>query len=219
MTADPWSQPRPAWEGRVRPRVVGPADVRSVMFATTRMKVGYEVAEVDAFLDQVELSMEQMLGEIQALRRRIASTDQANEARMYDIRVALEQLLIHLGGPTGQPSGVIDPNGHDVPLYTPAAPAPPAPAPAPPYAAGQPSAAAPPQAGWHAPPSGPVSDSPPPAGAPGFAPPQSAPGYGPPPQAAPAFVQQPPNPQGSAPTGVPTSGFPPPPPNTPPAQF
>lgn len=189
MASDPWAQPRPAWDGGVRPRVVGPAEVRSVMFATTRMKVGYEVSEVDAFLDQVELSMEQMLGEIQALRRRIASTDQANEARMYDIRVALEQLLVHLGGPTGQPSGVIDPNGRDVPLYAPAAPVTPAT-----------------QAGWTEPPRGPVSDAPPPPAAPGFGPqPYQAPVPMPPPV--------------SVPTGMPAAGFPPPPPNTPPAQF
>lgn len=137
MSADPWHQAPPSWGHQVRQRVVGPADVRTVMFATTRMKVGYEVAEVDAFLDQVEMSMEHMLGEIQALRRRIASTDQANEARMYDIRVALEQLLMGLGGPTGQPSGVIDPAGRDVPLYTPNSAAAPTPSP-----------------GWYAPPRG-----------------------------------------------------------------
>lgn len=197
MSADPWYQPQPSWDSQVRPRLVGPADVRSAMFATTRMKVGYEVAEVDAFLDQVEMSMEQMLGEIQALRRRIASTDQANEARMYDIRVALEQLLVHLGGPTGQPSGVIDPTGRDVPLYSPSA----GPAPAP-------------QPEWFAPPRGPVNDGPPPAAA------QPYPGQAAPPQSAPSQGAPFRGPWASAPAGPPAAGgFPPPPPNTPPAQF
>lgn len=199
MSSDPWSQPRPPWEGQVRPRLVGPAEVRTVMFATTRMKVGYEVGEVDAFLDQVEVSMEQMLGEIQALRRRIASTDHANEARMYDIRVALEQLLVRLGGPTGQASGIIDPTGRDVPLYAPTAGTSAGPGPA-----------------WYGPPQGPMSDNSPPrvsqpyGAAPQAAPPPSTPAYGDP--------HSPP--RAAAPPGPPhAGGFPPPPPNTPPAQF
>lgn len=194
MSADPWYQAQSSWDGQVRPRLVSPADVRTVMFGTTRMKVGYEVGEVDAFLDQVEMSMEQMLGEIQALRRKIASTDQANEARMYDIRVALEQLLVRLGGPTGQPSGVIDPNGRDVPLFSPAA-----------------NPASNSQPDWYAPPRGPMSDNPPPRAAQApMASPQAAPVYGEPPQ----------GPRVSAPQGPPAAGgFPPPPPYTPPTQY
>lgn len=199
MSAEPWFQPQSPWEGPTRPRSVGPADVRTVMFATTRMKVGYEVSEVDAFLDQVELSMEQMLGEIQALRRRIAATDQANEARMYDIRVALEHILVRLGGPTGQPSGVIDPTGRDVPLYSPFAHTPFSPQPE-----------------WYAPPKGPMSENPPPSPTPPFAAePQAGPVYAAPPQG-PRVGQAPP---ASAPQGQAATGFPPPPPNVPPTQF
>ena len=83
--------------------------------ASTRRELG---GGVDDFLDRVQMRMEHMIGEIQSLRRRIAATDKDNEAQMYDIRLALEQLLVHLGGPTGQPSGVIDQSGQEVPLFS-----------------------------------------------------------------------------------------------------
>lgn len=167
-------------------------------FVTTRMSVGDEVAEADTFLDQVELGIEQMLGEIQTLRRRIATVERGNEARMYDIRVALERLLMRLGGPTGQPSGVIDPNGRDVPLYS---PSPPMTAPPPKVVPH-----------WHAPPRGPVSDAPPPPAVARFAPPAQ-------PQPVAGFAPPTANPHMSAPSGFPASGFPPPPANIPPTGF
>jgi DivIVA domain-containing protein len=45
-----------------------PADVRSVQFSTTRMKSGYEMDEVDAFLDQVESELGALISQTQAAR-------------------------------------------------------------------------------------------------------------------------------------------------------
>lgn len=45
-----------------------PADIRSVQFSTTRMKSGYEMDEVDAFLDQVEAELGALISQAQAAR-------------------------------------------------------------------------------------------------------------------------------------------------------
>lgn len=45
-----------------------PADVRSVQFTTTRMKSGYDMDEVDAFLDQVEAELGVLISQTQAAR-------------------------------------------------------------------------------------------------------------------------------------------------------
>ena len=93
-------------------RPLSATDVRSVVFTTTRMRLGYDVEEVDAFLDQVEWSVEHMLGEIQRLRQQLNESALHSEAQTYDLRVALEQLLMRIGGPTGRiDPGLIDPSG------------------------------------------------------------------------------------------------------------
>jgi DivIVA domain-containing protein len=45
-----------------------PADVRSVQFSTTRMKSGYDMDEVDAFLDRVEAELGALISQAQAAR-------------------------------------------------------------------------------------------------------------------------------------------------------
>lgn len=45
-----------------------PADIRSVQFSTTRMRSGYEMDEVDAFLDRVEAELGALIGQAQAAR-------------------------------------------------------------------------------------------------------------------------------------------------------
>ena len=121
----------------VRGRPLSPADVRSVVFSTTRMRLGYDVEEVDAFLDQVEFSIEGMMAEIQRLRQQVAETTSAAESQTYDLRLALEQMLIRLGGPTGQADrSVIDITGRPVPAFE--RPIPPTPSWTPPPGQGSP---------------------------------------------------------------------------------
>jgi DivIVA domain-containing protein len=81
-------------------RPITPSEIRSVVFTTTRMRLGYDVAEVDSFLDQIEWSMETMIAEINRLQRQISDIDRAHAASLDDARVAAEQLLMRLGGPT-----------------------------------------------------------------------------------------------------------------------
>lgn len=45
-----------------------PAEVRAVQFATTRMRTGYDMDEVDAFLDIIEADVSQYVDEIQRVR-------------------------------------------------------------------------------------------------------------------------------------------------------
>ncbi len=45
-----------------------PAEVRGVQFATTRMRVGYDMDEVDAFLDIIEADVAQYSNEVQRAR-------------------------------------------------------------------------------------------------------------------------------------------------------
>ena len=45
-----------------------PADIRSVQFSTTRMKSGYDMDEVDAFLDKVEAELGALISQTQAAR-------------------------------------------------------------------------------------------------------------------------------------------------------
>ncbi len=47
---------------------LGPADVRSVEFGTTRLKAGYDMNEVDAFLDIIEADIAQYSTELQRSR-------------------------------------------------------------------------------------------------------------------------------------------------------
>lgn len=82
-------------------RPLMPGDVRAVVFATTRMRLGYDIEEVDAFLDHVEWSMERALAEIHGLRQHLAAAESSRAAAMFDARVVLEQALARMGGPTG----------------------------------------------------------------------------------------------------------------------
>ncbi|MFM8894519.1 MAG: DivIVA domain-containing protein [Actinomycetales bacterium] len=45
-----------------------PADIRSVQFSTTRLKTGYEMDEVDAFLDRIETELGTLISQTQAAR-------------------------------------------------------------------------------------------------------------------------------------------------------
>ncbi len=45
-----------------------PAEVRGVQFATTRMRAGYDMDEVDAFLDIIEADVAQYADEVQRVR-------------------------------------------------------------------------------------------------------------------------------------------------------
>lgn len=47
---------------------VTPAEVRAVQFATTRMRTGYDMDEVDAFLDILEADVAQYVDELQRVR-------------------------------------------------------------------------------------------------------------------------------------------------------
>ncbi len=82
-------------------RPVTASEVRSVVFTTTRMRLGYDVEEVDSFLDQVEWSMEQMVAEITRLQRQIADIDQAHAASLDQARMTAHNLLLMLGGTPG----------------------------------------------------------------------------------------------------------------------
>jgi DivIVA domain-containing protein len=187
-------------------RPITPSEVRSVVFTTTRMRLGYDVEEVDAFLDQIEWSMEQMLAEINRLRRQIADIDQAHAASLHEARTTARRLVTLLGGSV-PPAGMPPAPGA---AYRPAMPpAPPtarrAANPAPPVWGGAPSGPPPPGptvpgnvAGpapqptpppQPAPPTGPPIAAPPPTGTPyADLPPPSVgpgtpgPGYFPPPQ-------------------------------------
>lgn len=177
-------------------------DVRSVVFTTTRMRLGYDVEEVDAFLDQVEWSVEQMLGEIQRLRAQLNESALHSEAQTYDLRVALEQLLMRIGGPTGRiDPGLIDPNGRLVSPFEGYRPAP-----GPQGAPGTQGASGPPgQPGTQGAPGtqgqpGPAAQAP--AGGVPNAGYQRPAGFAPPPG--------PPTPSQPPPSGTPSSGPPPP---------
>lgn len=79
-------------------RPVTPSEVRSVVFTTTRMRLGYDVEEVDSFLDQIEWSMEQMVVEIGRLQRQLADIDRVHAANLEQARATARQLLALLGG-------------------------------------------------------------------------------------------------------------------------
>ncbi len=79
-------------------RPVTPSEVRSVVFTTTRMRLGYDVEEVDSFLDQIEWSMEQMVVEIGRLQRQLGDIDRAHAANLEQARATARQLLALLGG-------------------------------------------------------------------------------------------------------------------------
>ncbi|MFI0432267.1 MAG: DivIVA domain-containing protein [Candidatus Nanopelagicales bacterium] len=88
-------------------RPLTPGDVRSAVFSTTRMRLGYDVEEVDAFLDHVEWTMDQMTAQVELQRARAADAEQNAEIRLNEVRGALENLLFRLGGPGGRGGGPV----------------------------------------------------------------------------------------------------------------
>lgn len=63
--------PGPGW--------LSPSDVRAQVFTTVRLREGYDLAEVDAFLGQVEATLTRLLHERQELRQRPVSRDCGGE--------------------------------------------------------------------------------------------------------------------------------------------
>jgi DivIVA domain-containing protein len=51
---------------------LAPADVRNKQFSTTRLRPGYDEEEVDAFLDEVEAELDQLIQENEELRAKLA---------------------------------------------------------------------------------------------------------------------------------------------------
>jgi DivIVA domain-containing protein len=49
-----------------------PADVRNKQFSTTRLRPGYDEEEVDAFLDEVEAALDELIQENEELRAKLA---------------------------------------------------------------------------------------------------------------------------------------------------
>lgn len=79
------------------------------------LSTGKELEQISAFLDELEAGAETVLAEARALRRRLLALNDASEDRIYDLKVALEHLLLQLGGPSGQSlGGIIDQNGDPV---------------------------------------------------------------------------------------------------------
>jgi DivIVA domain-containing protein len=52
-------------------RLLSPADVRNRVFATVRLREGYDLADVDTFLNQVETTLNSVLRENATLRARL----------------------------------------------------------------------------------------------------------------------------------------------------
>lgn len=82
------------------------------------MRLGYDVEEVDAFLDHVEWSMEQMVAEIGRLQRQLGDIDRANAARLEQARLTAQQLVALLGGTPGN----VRPPSWGQPAITPSGP-------------------------------------------------------------------------------------------------
>ena len=80
-----------------------PEDVRNKQFSTAKRK-GYEMDEVDAFLDQVELEIGGLLRENADLKGRLAAAEQAAMTRS-----ARPGAKGRLGGVPGSPGGAPPP--------------------------------------------------------------------------------------------------------------
>jgi DivIVA domain-containing protein len=53
-------------------RQLSPADMRSVVFRTVRLRPGYDEEDVDRFLDEAEAEIRRLIGENDALRAGLA---------------------------------------------------------------------------------------------------------------------------------------------------
>ena len=69
------------------PRILSPEDIRNAQFGTTRMRAGYDMDDVDDFLDRVEASLAALLAEVR----------RAQEAETL-LRQQYEQLQARSGG-------------------------------------------------------------------------------------------------------------------------
>ena len=69
------------------PRILTPEDIRSAQFGTTRMRAGYDMDDVDDFLDRIEASVAALLAELSRLQ----------EAESL-LRQQFEQLQARSGG-------------------------------------------------------------------------------------------------------------------------
>lgn len=80
---------------------LGAQDVRAVVFTTTRMRLGYDVEEVDAFLDHVQWSMDVLAQKLAQAQQAAAVAEANRDSLIFQARRALEDALARLGGPTG----------------------------------------------------------------------------------------------------------------------
>ncbi|MBC6470895.1 DivIVA domain-containing protein [Actinomadura alba] len=67
-----------------------PADIRRKVFTTVRLREGYDLAQVDVFLDQVEGTLSSVLRENAALKARLDSPRQAGDSAAHIVGLAHE---------------------------------------------------------------------------------------------------------------------------------
>ena len=72
-----------------------PDDVRSKQFTPVRLREGYDVTEVDSFLDEVEAELERLLAENEELRAKLAAAQRAGagQERPVDQTAALPPVV------------------------------------------------------------------------------------------------------------------------------
>lgn len=82
-------------------------DVRDVRFGTTRMRAGYQMAEVDAFLDTIETAVGSYARELQDTRdeaEALRSQVQQLQGRLATVQAELDECRV-LAAPQGQSDG------------------------------------------------------------------------------------------------------------------
>jgi len=100
---------------------LSPEDVRNTMFGTTRMRTGYDMEEVDAFLDVIESDMVRRSEEVQrALEAEEAMRAQNAllNAHVRELEAEVTSLRQQLADPTSPSQD--DDRLHTVPLVVPA---------------------------------------------------------------------------------------------------
>jgi DivIVA domain-containing protein len=85
----PHAETVPVLHLRTDGRLLSPAEVRNKVFATVRVREGYDMAQVDDFLDQVEATLERILRENAELKTRPARSA-AGESAPQIIALAQE---------------------------------------------------------------------------------------------------------------------------------